>query len=228
MIKVCIMGDIHGVYTTLNQAPKNTDLIVQIGDFGYTHLHSPLTYIFDYPIYFISGNHDSIDQLKYLSRNETEIGKFNNKLWYIPRGWVELIGDTLVGFLGGAETPAPFRASFVPGLTLFADEGIKELDLRRLEDNLNTWNRVYKPKAYRELDVLITHSPPISILRKMAYLKMITEVNETNSAEFVEQAILTFKPKKSFFGNMHRSFDDTIGNTKVIGLNTNEMFLEEW
>lgn len=227
-MRVTIMGDLHGNYPVINQAPKDTELVIQVGDFGYTYLHSPLQYTLDYKTYFIAGNHDSIDQLKYMSDNETKIGVFSDKLWYIPRGWVELIGNTLVGFLGGAETPAFARASFVPGLTLFSDEGIKVEDLMRLRDNLDAWNRINKSTEYRDLDVLITHAPPLSILRKMAYLKMIDEVCETNSSDLVEKAILMFSPKKSYFGHMHHSFEDTIGNTKVIGLDSNEMVLEDW
>ena len=222
-MKVAIVGDLHGLYTRVNDAAPDTELAIQVGDFGYTNLNSPLKYTFKFKTYFIAGNHDSIDTLKYISDNENKIGLFSDKLWYIPRGWVELIGNKLVGFLGGADTPSPYRAQLIPNVTLFRGEATETYDLYRLQNNLNAWNRVYNKGGDRGLDVLITHTPPTSIMAKM-----VSPVYERQSSHLVERAVMHFKPAIVYFGHMHVHYEDTIGNTKLVGLDINEIIQEEW
>lgn len=214
---VGIMGDIHGELWYLEQEKlKGIDLLIQVGDFGYLDLiPKHLTAVKpEAPTWFIAGNHESLNSLKKASDDERVHVGFGPRITYIPRGYVVRIGNKNVGFLGGAETPLRFRNRFTPGLTLFEREGIEERDFERLKQEV---------AENGDLDILITHSPPLEALTKM-----VGEVYETNSATYVQRAIELFKPQEVYCGHMHMTRFYNIGDTRCYCLDSGELIVREW
>lgn len=147
-MRLIVIGDIHGELHALNQLLLNLPddaIIIQCGDFGIWP-----SVVQSYgdppkiarPIYFIDGNHEYFPWLtKY--GIPTEIWP---NLTYVPRGTVLELAGKRVGFLGGGDS---FDKDFrTPGMDWFPEETIKSHEAGKL--------------VGKDLDVLITHSPPSS------------------------------------------------------------------
>lgn len=151
-MKVLFIGDTHGFFKVIDDyiEKSDADMFIQVGDFGYypnlQHYYIPPKK----PINFIEGNHDHIPSLVSL-KDITEVWP---NAFYIPRGHVMQLGNSLVGFLGGADSvDYKFRSKDYDWWT---EEQIMEEDCQKLLHNLNG----------RELNLLVTHTPPQSIVDK--------------------------------------------------------------
>ena len=155
-----LLGDLHadfGIMTDLIPKLKNVPItVIQVGDFGYypdTHRGTvlsgtPLDYWpeTEFPVYWIDGNHSWHPFL----RGITEVTELKKNLFYVPRGSVLDLEGYRIGFMGGAESIDKFYQ--MKRGTWFSAESITQAQISLL------WDRT-------DLDMLITHTAPTSIIR---------------------------------------------------------------
>ncbi len=192
-MKVSFLGDIHEEYWILDLVPARTELIIQVGDFGFIHL-KPVDMIPIIETWFIDGNHDSIDLLSYFaSQSKDDKVLIAQNVHYIPRGTVLEIGNSLVGFLGGAESvDADTRTE---GIDWFRDEGIKMRDVMKLNDNLKG----------RRLDYLVCHATPAK-----SVIRFMSDTHPQASSILLHQAITEWRPRNVVCGHIHMERTDTV------------------
>ncbi len=192
-MRVAFLGDIHGWYGILAIAPPRTELIIQVGDFGFIHLEPP-DRVPPVETWFIDGNHDSIELLNYLATQHND-----DKTWivrdiyHIPRGTVIEVGDSLVGFLGGAESvDIDCRTE---GIDWFRDEGLKSGDVYRLDSKLQG----------RRLDYLVCHAVPFQSL-----VRFMADIHPDPSSILLHQVVSSLRPRNVVCGHIHMERTDTV------------------
>ena len=215
-MNIAFLGDIHEDYNILNIVPPRARRIIQVGDFGFIHLRPcKLTPLIE--TWFIDGNHDSIELLHSLEptwfpdkKNKIQIGP---NLFYIPRGSVHKIGNSLVGFLGGADSID--LKDRTEGIDWFRDEGIKIREMSKLETELKIYDK--------NLDVLVTHAVPASTITRI----FMGQKNPMPSSNMVEQAVKYFQPALLVCGHIHQEYIDDVSypNTIVEVLDINQFKL---
>lgn len=195
-MKVAFLGDIHEQYEVLNLAPPRAQLVIQVGDFGFLH-NRPCTITPLIETWVIDGNHDSIEMLHALeqtwfpdTKDKFQIGP---NLFYIPRGSVHKIGNSIVGFLGGADSVD--KDTRTEGIDWFRDETIKIHDLTRLENEL---------ACHTKLDILVTHAVPSTTIKKI----FRNSREPSPSANMVDQAVKYFQPALLICGHIHMDHID--------------------
>jgi Icc-related predicted phosphoesterase len=201
---IYILGDLHGDWTKLERIKEHMnpeDIIIQVGDFGiYSRELMYLRHAFPegYPckVLMIDGNHENFNIINEWSKDEPT--EFHKNFFYMPRGYVMEIEGKLFGFLGGAESID--KAWRTPGIDWFAEERVSQDDVDKLIHNLNG----------RELDVLISHSPPEFVnkanfppLNERDWGLPLGWIDE--SAWKVTKAYWAVKPKVMYCGHMHKN-----------------------
>lgn len=215
-MNVAFLGDIHDFYEVLKLAPSKAELIVQLGDFGFIH-RNPCTITPLVETWFIDGNHDSIELLHSLEPtwppDEKDKIQTSPNLFYIPRGSVHKIGNSIVGFLGGADSiDLQFRTE---GVDWFRDESIKISNVSRLEKELVN---------HKNLDILVTHAPPSKTIKRI----FMGNKEPSPSAVMVDYAVKYFKPALLICGHVHFdttddvSYPDTI--VEILDINQFKLF----
>ena len=149
MIK--IIGDIHGDYSVISKHASTYDdvtAIIQVGDFGW-HRRA-FEYFNEYPllrpVYAIDGNHEYFEWIDY-----EEVTEIVPNLFFVPRGSVLKLDGRRIGLRGGAASvDKAYRLS--RGIHWDGRENITSEQFERLAD-------------VTEVDVLITHCPPQSVIQ---------------------------------------------------------------
>jgi len=216
-MRVAFVGDLHGNTRVLKHLPKDVDRIIQIGDLGFIHNPErwPVPHTHGREVEFIDGNHDSIDVLRAGSKDYTEKYAVNENLTYIPRGHVERLGNTLVGFMGGGESID--RAMRTPFVSWFPEETIMAWQVRRMV-------KLVEEEWGGQLDVLVTHVPPIEVAHAIypcVYHEFSISSNE------VSNLVAALHPKKVICGHAHCSLNKMVNGVRVIVLNIDEVLIEE-
>lgn len=213
---IYMLGDIHGEWDVLNRLAKkinSDDIIIQVGDFGIyparlMSLKQKFTDGFPCKLLIIDGNHEHFGIINEWSKNE--LTEFHSNFFYVPRGYIMEIQGQLFGFLGGAESID--KAWRVHGENWFAEERVQSNDIETLQQNLNG----------RQLDVLVTHSPPEFVNR--LYFSKLREEEWLLPKGWLDESALQInklhwatKPKKHYCGHMHRAI--THDNVRIIDIN---------
>lgn len=168
--------------------------VLQVGDLEWHPDRPPLAA--PWPIYFCEGNHDHLPSLLGL-REPTEVARN----WiYCPRGSVITLGDKRIGFLGGARSID--RAVRTEGRSWWPEEEPTHEEAARLADH--------------EIDLLVTHTPPASVMRVMGYNRAPDE----RASIVVERAWAELGYPSLVCGHMHQRF--TYANVLVLG------YLDAW
>jgi DNA repair exonuclease SbcCD nuclease subunit len=112
-MRILLIGDIHGALATL---PERLALMrsqfkigaaICLGDFGFFREIfeglCPKTWRLPVPLYAIDGNHEDHAWIRLMQERKT-VDEWRKKknLIYQPRGTIATIGESVVGFLGGA------------------------------------------------------------------------------------------------------------------------------
>lgn len=207
---IYVLGDLHGNWSALKRTAEfinSDDTIIQLGDFGI--YSTELFYLKEafpkgYPckVFIVDGNHEDFNIINEWSKDD--LTEFHKNFFYVPRGYVMEIDKQLFGFLGGAESID--KAWRTNRIDWFAEERIQESDIETLVRNVNN----------RQLDVLITHSPPEFVnrvyfprLREEDWQLPLGWIDE--SAVRVNKVHWALRPKKHYCGHMHANIThDTI------------------
>lgn len=191
---IVVLGDLHeaveiGIVVAAKARGYQPGLIpvLQVGDLGW-HPERRMQ-IPPWPIYFVDGNQDHLPSLL-CHKEPTEVAPN----WiYCPRGSVLRLAGKRVGFLGGARSID--RESREEGVTWWREEELTWDEGRRF--------------AHQHLDLLITHSPPASVVREMGW-------EETDySSVVVEDVWRSLGQPPLVCGHMHRRFHS--GSVTVLG-----------
>lgn len=151
---LAIMGDLHGSWGALHFLDKEVEGqsdfrgVIQVGDFGFyperlEHWVAP-----SFPVFALEGNHEHFPMLRELPKDS--ISKIAENLYYVPRGFVLELDGWKFGCCGGGESVD--KAYRKEGVNWFPEERVQFSDIEKLFD--------------KEIDMLITHTPPISLIRK--------------------------------------------------------------
>jgi len=196
-MKIAFLGDLHEEYDLLTSPPP-VKRVIQVGDFGFIH-SKPCTVVPLVETWFIDGNHDSIELLHNLESNNDNPICISPNLFYIRRGSVLKVGNSVVGFLGGAESVD--RADRIEGFNWFSEEWIRYKDTKKLKENLFKFGK---------LDVLVTHAAPARTVVKMLHKEPLA------SAKILDEVIKYLNPQLVICGHIHiacidrTSYEDTV------------------
>jgi Icc-related predicted phosphoesterase len=207
MIKLRLIGDIHGNVTKLLEFTKdydNYDLAIQLGDFGFLKAYAELINAeISSKVRFFEGNHDHIEFLVNSPPlgNKLPLDGTNIRKHYLGRyGRLTLMDDDgfkKVYWVGGGFSIN--RKFLTPGLNWFPEEEIPISEHPKiLEDYLK-----YKP------DVMLSHEAPreiANLISSPATLKNYgfnPETFTTNTSELLQDMYNAWQPKTWFFGHFH-------------------------
>lgn len=199
-MKVCFVGDIHGYYEHLAKITKRdgVDKVVQVGDFGImptAGYNLPANLHFAVPTHFIEGNHDDIDYIEDVYRQNPI-----NNLHYMPRGSTVEWDGLRVGFMGGASSIDKYART--EGVDWFRREVPTLTEIERF--------------AQSEPDVAVTHEAPAFIIEK--YFGYVTSDCVAYDLQNALKHIPEFKPKVWFFGHHHKQLHVEDGGILFCGL----------
>jgi predicted phosphodiesterase len=159
-MKILISGDLHGNFHELIQlqleakkANLPIDMCIQVGDFGfYERCFSTLGKMnvkkFPYKTFAIDGNHEEHWWLKDAPVKEWEE---KHNLFYKPRGSIEEIDGSLIGFLGGALNVDRAQEGSTKDRTT---NYILDVEIHEALEKFN---------ALPKIDLMVTHTCPHSI-----------------------------------------------------------------
>ena len=193
MISICILGDLHGNYSKLDEILSITDadLYLQVGgysvSYGETKEHLPV----EKPLYFIPGNHERWNELEPLNQfSQDKVFELAKNLWYIPLGhYLTFKGIRIVGFGGNY---AKSRYAW------------KRNQLQNERRRHYTESDFEKTVKLNRCDILLTHEPasPFPWRGSDAGSPIITSL------------VARLRPKYHFFGHMHVYREQMIGDCK--------------
>ncbi len=203
---IYILGDIHAEWNTLMKMTEfvnKDDTVIQVGDFGiYDHYLMYLRHMFPdgFPckVLVVDGNHEDFNIINGWSKDEPT--EFHKNFFFVPRGYVTEIEGELFGFLGGAESIG--KAWGRKGVDWFDEGSVQPEDVEKLVKNI----------AGRQLDVLITHSPPEFVNR--VYFPPLNKISWGLAPDWIDlsavqinKAHWALRPKKHYCGHMHGSIN---------------------
>lgn len=210
-MKIIVMGDIHADFGALNRFinKKQPDIILQTGDFGWwphRHLVERISrnHFFDQfaikpgetAIYWVDGNHENHDDLQ--ERMKAAPGQPLEipvpGCFYMPRGSILTLPDGRNAlFFGGAmSTDMEDRTE---GDSWWAAEVPTLTDLE--------FARTQVAAHGGRVDVVISHTGPLTFLRKLPATKIDQTRLTDPTAALLDQILEEFRPREWFFGHFH-------------------------
>lgn len=206
---IAFLGDIHGDAHSLRARVRDAyergaTALVQVGDFGvYPSTMADLMDVAEaspIPIYFIDGNHEDYRMIAAFPSSEPK--ELSAGLTYVPRGVVVDIGGVRIGFLGGAGSiDYSYRTA---GRDWWpSEEQVKDFEVDRLIES-------------GPVDVLVTHTPPRSLIDRFFDTSPIAAANARRmfgaapdwtdrSADKVQRAWDALGRPQLYCGHMHRT-----------------------
>lgn len=186
-IVIVVLGDLHGaIEIGIAVAAKARSYrpglipVIQVGDLGWhprRRLRTP-----PWPVYFVDGNHDHLPSL--LEHKHDSPAEVAPNFVYCPRGSVLTLDGRRIGFLGGAKS---------------IDREFRERGEEWWDEEEPTHEEAMRLKG-QKIDLLITHSPPSSVVRDMGY-------SENDYASVVVQEIWEELGQPNLVcGHMHRRY----------------------
>lgn len=214
---IYITGDTHADIARFSEAATPgeskwtaADTLIICGDFGFIWYNEDDgdAYAADqaaldelakkpYTILFIDGNHENFDRL-YQYPLEPGFGgtvrRIRDNLFHLQRGQVYTIGGKSFFTFGGAYSVDKYAR--VEGVSWWHQEQPTRAEMMRGDEALNC--------ADRQVDYIITHTAPQTIIRMMGYGP---EPHDRELTFYFDQIWRTTNFRKWFFGHMH---DDRI------------------
>lgn len=208
-MRLAIIGDTHGEFHILRKvliplALEISDTILQVGDFGFWPVLEPGSGQKNswkdpgVPIRWIDGNHEYFPQLPLGATEPVEV--WPNAV-YMPRGYIWEIEGKKIGFIGGADSADRYLRK--EHLDWFRQE-------RVLIERLEGWWTA-KP----QLDLLVTHTPPFEVCKRLLGLNPADEFSY--SAKAIETIWDRLGRPRLISGHLHKSYDD--GRVRVLTIN---------
>lgn len=217
-MKIGLISDTHGEDIWKIQQVLSNDLIIILGDFGFTGQNltklNKLLSKENKTLLFVDGNHENFKKVntcktKTLFNGTVDI--YSSNIYRLKRGEVYTINDKKFLCFGGAYSID--RAYRTLGQSWFLEEEYNENEKNKLEDAII--------KNNYQFDYILTHDCPSSIVSKIHYLdEYILPPSKTNT--LLENLYKSCKYEKWFFGHHH--IDIRFNN--LIGLYNDNYILE--
>jgi len=184
MVKIIIVGDVHGDFAALNQMinKKRPDIVLACGDFGYwpKFASSGTPKPGSGKIYFCDGNHEDHWSLRDLANREVWPNTF-----YMPRGSHLVLPDgRRVMFIGGAASVD--REWRTEGVDWFKEELITEQQAFDLPDV--------------PVDIVVSHTCPSQWVDSVHSGGV--EVRDPSTMA-LSHALNKYQPRQWYFGHWH-------------------------
>lgn len=227
-MNILFAGDTHGNFkhfrnTILKTAQKNDcPIIIQTGDFGYVwlnrkgkpnkqiHIMGQMLAKQNKKMFFVAGNHEDYTLLEELGAYEDghQITEIAQNIYHIPRGHVIEIDDVRIMGMGGAVS---------------VDRGMGDANWWPQESI--TYAQVDKACTENPVDVIVSHDTIVEDGSKLDWaLNNVQWMNTKthNACRSNRTALLAVvqsaQPNVLIHGHYHYRYEDTVGNTKIIGL----------
>jgi len=183
-----IIGDVHGHYEELFKTIEKHPTIkawIQVGDLGGEEYSYP---DFPVPFYFISGNHESWDDIEKIDK-----GQGPKNLIHIKNGEAVEISDLKILGFGGNYSPS------------YSGKNQPLVGLRRRH---NTSAEVMRASLHKDVDIFITHEPPVPYMLR----------GNDCGVQQVNNILIQVKPKICFFGHHHYYSESEREGINCVGL----------
>ncbi len=188
--KIAFIGDVHGniglMSRLVDRIAGGVDRIIQVGDLGLWPGASGEEDSPSREVWWVDGNHEYFPDL-YGIKHPSQIRR---NLVYMPRGVVLSACGLRIGFMGGGESLDKDRRT--PGSDWFPEESMTWWDFERILDNT----------AGEDLNVLVSHTPPLEVVRRM--LRPHDRVGAT--AHGVQEIVERCRPDLVVCGHMHHRY----------------------
>jgi predicted phosphodiesterase len=231
-MRVLIVGDVHGQHGKLAEALRQAqadyriEAAIQVGDFGFYKNQlgaaSKARVRYPVPLHAIDGNHENHAWLRRaLLTGAARSWARELNLIYQPRPSVAVLGNSRVGFLGGAlHVDRPQTHNWLSGFPNYILQ-------RHREHAVALFNR-------ERPELIVTHSCPARIgigLRSSAEMQQgVAEhiaaagfdpgpADDCGEVELSRLwGELSYKPRAWVFGHFHRAHEAMIEGTRFVGV----------
>lgn len=234
-MKTLIVGDTHGDARfvanvhRLARTSESTDdparAVVQLGDFGFgfdrNMMGSICAWLDRHPDnkwYWIDGNHDNHDRLDALTaehgkRYPISMTEYHERLFYVPRGAIFVVGGTLCMGFGGAYSIDKRHRK--PHVSWWPQEMPTKGDVYRAIQNFEEYGA--------DIDVMFTHDAPCSDHLESWLAEFGHKVgrDSKDSRLLVTEVVEAVRPQRLFHGHYHQEYSTTYGRTRVQGVGAN-------
>lgn len=180
------------------------DVVIIVGDFGLIWDNDPankneqywLNWFNEKPwtTVFIDGNHENhfrLDNLPTEKKWGAPVGKVNDSVYHLKRGYIYTINDMTFFAFGGGQSID--KASRIPDVSWWAREIPSYMEMKRGLDNLE--------KINWEVDFIIAHECPTSIITKI----ISHHVEPYNFTNYLEEVVTKTDFVQYFFGHHHQN-----------------------
>ena len=224
---IAFAGDWHGntpyaIAAIHYAAGLGAEVIIQCGDFGYNfkddflqglnHAAEERSVI----VLFVDGNHENFDWLYDQPVDEVGVRPLRERVWHLPRGFRWIWGGVRFLALGGGQSVDQHNR--VPHVSWWPQERITQSDLMRV--------------GTEPTDVMVTHDAPIRAhvpLGKDKTWGFPDHLIEASQAHrwLMQMVVDEVKPRWLIHGHYHIDYEDTVGDTQVVGLSFDGDALEK-
>ncbi len=224
-MRIAVLGDTHGDFSTLSHLRAGTELCLIAGDFGGVFLCNNQERIaiealglLPFQIAFVEGNHDNIDALSSLELTPWNGGlahQVSSNVFHLPRGELFQLGEkTCFTFGGGFSTDRDLRKRTVVKtywerempLCSEYDRGIEQLE-----------------SVGYKVDIILTHTAPASIT-KMLCNDGLKDPAEAPLNYYLERIMQRSSYEMWFCGHFH--CETSFERERIHCLYKNTMYLD--
>ena len=199
--RIHVLSDIHGNMLPVRNLVKRlkpNELIIQIGDFGFSDTYRKLWNIGSDKLLIIAGNHD-------------EYPAYNNLPNELPKSGIIQFKHKRVFFAAGAACTPYDRSQRTEGLSWWPEE---EMNWEECNTCLRLWDE------YKEtIDIVLSHECPINVGH--AVLGETPYESQTN--KLLYEMFKMYEPPRWEFGHYHKVWERQIGRTLFQCLNIDEV-----
>jgi predicted phosphodiesterase len=199
MIKLRIIGDVHGKLEDYIQLASQAEYSIQLGDLGFDY--DPIKILNPIKHRVLGGNHDNYSVMDGVFHKQTSHFLGNYGVHNIP-----VVGDLF--FVRGGHSID--KAQRTENYNWWTDEQIS------YSDGLKALDEYTKVKP----DFMISHECPASVIEMVAGFKTWDgeEIRPSMTANLLEQMFDVHKPHLWIFGHHHKFFDMNVKGTRFICL----------
>ena len=225
-------GDIHGSNDIRKLNKKNwpegcnltkDDLLFIAGDFGLVWGNPPskeekywLEWLAEraWTTLFVCGNHENHEMLKELESIEkfgSTVGKVNDSVFYLKRGFIYTINGKKIFTFGGAESTDKVSKTLRPNGSFKIRERVEGKDwwageLPTEEEKEIAWGNLRKENC--KVDIILAHTFPQSFISKYESINRFSteRINDPTSI-FLEDIVSKVEFNKFYGGHFHDDFE---------------------
>lgn len=202
-----LTGDTHGNIIRLLMLPDEEmtkdDLVIVLGDFGVFWDNQVFTEMLleelgkkNFTTCFVDGNHENFNMIKQMEEviewNGGRAGLLIGGVIHLMRGEIYEIDGKRVGVCGGANSIDKNRRK--EDVTWWAAEEVSNQDIENFIYNLGT---------NKQIDLMLTHDCPASMLKTIALYSGVNGAKISNSQMQLERINQIANINKWCFGHWH-------------------------